>query len=154
MPETGPATPRRTRPGASYANQWNRLLSWSQVSARRSPPSSSEDVAAYDEDRSDTGARPYTLRVMAVATVCNHEAAGFEVPIHHGVARAVLDEVMRDHAPGPGRALPLDLDCYLAIRKRVPKPRWGRSGRMDRTESVLGRGAIDIIMINLMRDGG
>ena len=34
-----------------------------------------------------------------------------------GVAKTVLDELTWDGAPGPTRALPLDLDCYLAIKK-------------------------------------
>ena len=56
MAEVGPVTSRRTRTGDSYANQWNRFVAWSQASGRRSLPASPEDVAAYLEDRSETGA--------------------------------------------------------------------------------------------------
>ena len=80
MAEARPATSRRTRPGDSYANQWNRLVAWSQASGKRSLPASPEDVAAYLEDRSETGARPSTLRVAAAAIARNHKDAGFEVP--------------------------------------------------------------------------
>ena len=152
MTEVGPATPRRTRTGHSYANQWNRFVAWSQASGRCSLPASPEDMAAYLEDRSETGARPSTLRVVAAAIARNPKDAGFDVPVHHGVARTVLEELTRDDVPGRSRALPLDLDRYLAIRKTAHEPRWGRGGRMERTASARRRGAVDIAMIGLMRD--
>ena len=117
MAEVGPAKSRRARAGHSYASQWNRFVAWSQASGRRCLPASPEDVAAYLEDRSETGARPSTLRVAAAAIARNHKDAGFDVPVHHGVARTALDDLTRDEAPRPSRALPLDLNCYLAIWK-------------------------------------
>ena len=152
MAEVGRATSRRTRTRDSYANQWNRFVAWSQASGRRSLPASPEDVAAYLEDRSETGARPSTLRVVAAAIARNHRDAGFDVPLRRGVARTVLDELRRDDTPGPSRSLPLDLECNLAIRKTAHRPRWGRGGRMERTASARRRGAVDIVMIALMRD--
>ena len=152
MPETRPATSERTRTGASYACQWNHFVAWSRTSGKCSLPASPEDVAAYLEDRSETGARPSTLRVAAAAITRNHKEAGFDVPVQHGVARTVLDELTRDDAPGPSRALPLDLDCYLAIRKTAHRPRWGRGGRLERTPSARRRGTLDVAMIGLMRD--
>ena len=152
MAELGQATSRRTRAGDSYASQWDRFVAWSQASGRRSLPASPEDVTAYLEDRSETGARPSTLRVAAAAIARNHKDAGFHVPVHHGVARTVLDELTRDDAPGPTRALPLDLECYLAIRKMARQPRWGRGGRLERATSARRRGAMDVAMIGLMRD--
>ena len=86
MAEIGPTTSRPARTGDSYASQWNRFVDWSQVSGRRSLPASPEDVAAYLEDRSETGARPSTLRVAAAAIARNHKDAGFDVPVHEYVA--------------------------------------------------------------------
>ena len=153
MAEAGTATWRRTRTGDSYASQWDRFVAWSEASGRCSLPASPEDVAAYLEDRSGSGARPSTLRVAAFAIARNHRDAGFDVPVHQGVAQTVLEDLTRDEAPGPTRALPLDLDCYLAIRKTAHQPRWGRGGRMERTASARRRGAVDVAMIGLMRDG-
>ena len=132
MAEVGSATSRRTRTRDSYANQWNRFVVWSQTSGRRSLPASPEDVAAYLEDRWETGARPSTLRVVAAAIARNHKDAGFDAPVHRGVARTVLEELTQEHSPRPARALPLDLDCYLAIRNTAYRPRWGRGGRLER----------------------
>ena len=91
MAETGPATSRRTRTKANYASQWNRFVTWSKASVRCSLPATPEDVAAYLEDRSGTGARPSTLRVVAAAIARSHRDAGFDVPLHQGVARTVLE---------------------------------------------------------------
>ena len=109
-------------------------------------------MATYLEYRSETGARPSTLRVVVAAIARNHREAGFDVPVRHGVARNVLDELTRDDAPAPARALPLDLDCYLAIRKTAHQPRWGRGGRLERATSARRRGAMDVAMMGLMRD--
>ena len=152
MAETRPATSERTRTGASYASQWNRFVAWSQASGRCSLPASAEDVAAYLEDRSDTGARPSTLRVAAAAIARSHKDAGFDTPLHQGAAQTVLDDLMRDDERVPTRALPLDLDSYLAIRKTAHRPRGGRGGRLERTPNARRRGALDIAMIGLMRD--
>ncbi len=146
------ATSGPARSKDSYASQWNRFVAWSRASGKCSLPASPEDVAAYLEDRSDTGARPSTLRVVAAAIARCHRDAGFDVPLHQGVARTVLEELTQQDFPRPARALPLDLDCYLAIRKTAHSPRWGRGGRLERTPSARRRGAMDIAMIGLMRD--
>ena len=152
MAEAGTATPDRTRTGVNYASQWNHFVAWSRASGKCSLPASPEDVAAYLEDRSGTGARPSTLRVVAAAIARNHRDAGFDVPIHRGAVRTALEELTQDDSPRPARALALDLDCYLAIRKTAHQPRWGRGGRLERTPSARRRGAMDIAMIGLMRD--
>ena len=54
--------------------------------------------------------------------------------------------------PAPPGHFPLDLDCYLAIRRTAHQPRGGRGGRMERTVSARRRGAVDVAMIALMRD--
>ena len=135
MAEVGPATSRGTRTGASYASQWNRFVEWSQVSGKRSLPASPQDVAAYLEDRSKTGAGPSTLRVATAAIARNHKNAGFDVPVQHGVARIVLDELTRDDVPVRSRALPLDLDCYLLISPDLPK-----GGALALTQGLMGKG--------------
>ena len=152
MAEARPVTTRRTRTGVNYASQWNHFVAWSRASGKCSLPASPEDVAAYLEDRSDTGARPSTLRVVAAAIARNHRDAGFDVPIHQGAARTALEELTQEDSPRPARALPLDMDCYLAIIKTAHRTRWGRGGRMERTARARRRGAMDVAMIGLMRD--
>ena len=64
----------------------------------------------------------------------------------------MLEELTKYDSRGPTRALPLDLECYLAIRKTAYEPRRGRGGRMERATNARRRGALDVAMIGLMRD--
>ena len=132
MAEDGSATSGRKRGGTSYVHEWNRFVAWSEAAGRRSLPAAPEDVAAYLENRAEAGARASTIKVAAAAIAHNHKDAGFETPLLLGVARTALEELTQDDSPGPVRALPLDLDCYLAIRKTAYEPRSGRGGRMER----------------------
>ena len=154
MAEERPATAGYDgkRTGASYASQWNRFVAWCEASGRSSLPASPEHVAAYLKDRWESGAKPSTLKVVAAAITRNHKEAGLEVSVREGVARTVLDELTQEDSPGPTRALPLDLDCYLAIRKTAYEPRSGRGGHVERVSNARRRGAQDVAMISLMRD--
>ena len=154
MAEERPATSGfdRKRTGASYASQWNRFVAWCEASGRGSLPASPEDVAAYLKDRRESGAKPSTLKVVAAAIARSHKEAGFDVAGQQGVTRAILDELTEDDSPGPTRALPLDLDCYLAIRKVAKEQRSGRGGHEERVSNARRRGALDVAMIGLMRD--
>ena len=152
MAEDRPATSGfdRKRTGASYASQWNRFVAWCEASGRSSLPASPEDVAAYLKDKWESGAKPSTLKVVAAAITRNHKEAGFDVSVQQGIARTVLDELTQDHSPAPVRALPLDLECYLAIRKTAYEPRSSRGGGMERVSNARRRGALDVAMIGLM----
>ena len=154
MAEERPATSGfdRKRTGASYASQWNRFVAWCEESGRSSLPASPEQVAAYLKDKWESGAKPSTLKVVAAAITRNHKEAGFDVSAQQGAARAVLDELTQDDSPSANRALPLDLDCYLAIRKSANEQRGGRGGHTERVSNARRRGALDVAMIGLMRD--
>ena len=152
MVEDGPETSGRKRSGASYGHEWNRFVAWSETAGICSLPASPEDVATYLENRAGAGAKASTIKVVAAAIAHSHKEAGFDVPLRHGVAKIVLDELTQVDSPGPARALPLDLDCYLAIRKTAYQPRSGRGGRMERVSNASRRGSLDVAMIGLMRD--
>jgi len=152
MAEDGSATSGRKRSGTSYMHEWNRFVAWSEAGGKRSLPAAPEDMAAYLANRAEAGARASTIKVVAAAIAHHHKDAGFDAPLIQGVARTVLEELTQDDFPGPIRALPLDLDCYLAIRKTAYEPRSGRGGRMERVSNARRRGALDVAMIGLMRD--
>ena len=131
-------------------HEWNRFVAWSEAAGRGSLPAAPEDVAAHLESRAEAGARASTIKVAA-AIAHNHNEADFDVPLRHGAARTVLDELTQNDSPGPTRALPLNLDCYLAIRKTAYEPHSGRGGRMERVSNARRRGALDVAMIGLLR---
>ncbi len=152
MAETGPVRPGLGWTGGSYASQWKRFVAWSEASGRSSLPASQEDVATYLAERWDLGSKLSTLKVVASAIARYHKEAGLDAPFQSGVSRQLLHDLAQDHISSPIRAMPLDLDCYLAIRKTAQEPRSGRGGRMERAANARKRGALDIAMIGLMRD--
>ena len=152
MADTGPVRFGDGWTGGSYASQWNRFVSWSEASGRSSLPASPEDVATYLAERWQSGAKPATLKVAAAAITRYHREAGFDAPFQSGFSRQLLDELTRYDTSSPSRVMPLDLDCFLAIRKTAQEPRSSRGGRMERASNALRRGAVDIAMIGLMRD--
>ena len=154
MAEERPATSGldRKRTGASYTSQWNRFVAWCEESGSNSLPASPDDVAAYLRDRQESGAKPSTLKVAAAAIARSHREAGFDVAAQQGVARAVLDELTQDDSPHATRVLPLELDCYLDIRKVAKEARSGRGGHDEQVSNARRRGALDVAMIGLMRD--
>ena len=141
----------RKRTGASYASQWNRFVAWCKASGRSSLPAAPEDVVAYLKDRRESGAKPATLKVVAAAIARSHREAGFDVSAQQGVARAVLAELTQDDSPVATRALPLDMNCYLAIRRTTKEAHSGRGGQEERVSNARRRGALDVAMIGLMR---
>ena len=98
-------------------------------------PAAPEDVPAYLEDKFETGVRPSSLKVVIAAIARNRREAGFDAPVRHGVVRTVLDELTRDDASAPIKALPLDLDCYRAIRKTAHQTAWIRRRRKPLSQS-------------------
>ena len=114
------------------------------------PAASPRGVAAYIHNRLEKGARPSALCEAAAAIARDHKNTVLDVPVHHGVAQIMLDELTQDESPGRSRALPLDMECYLAIRKTAHEPRTGKGGRLERGASARNRGAVDIAMIGLI----
>ena len=152
MPDGRSATPRGRGSGASYIHEWNRFVAWSDETGKRHMPASPQDVAAYMVSRSEAGARASSLKVAAAAITHYHREAGYDSPLRRATASTILDELTRDETPGPSRALPLDLDCFLAIRRTACEPRSGRGGRMERAATARRRGTLDVAMIAHMRD--
>ena len=152
MSDAEPTSPFQGLSRGSYANQWGQFVAWSLGSGKQYLPATPEDVAAYLKDRWNSGAKPSTLRVVASAIARAHMDAGLDVPLRHPIARSALENLTRGSLPAPSRTLPLDLDCYLAIRKTAYEPRSGRGGRSERVLSARLRGDVDVAMIGLMRD--
>ena len=136
----------------TYAYIWDNFAAWCEASGRASLPAATEDVADHIRERADAGARPSTLRVTAAAIARRHTLAELDNPCESETVQLVLEEFTQGATPGPRRVLPLDMDCYRAIRETAHEPRRSRGGVMESSESARRRGALDVAMIGLMRD--
>ena len=151
----GPQEPLLSSPvrmTRTYGYIWDNFVVWCKSSGRASLPAATEDVARYIRERADTGARPSTLRVIAAAIARRHDIAGIDNPCESEAVQLVLEEFTQGATPSSPRVLPLDMDCYRAIRETAHEPRRSRGGLMETPEAAQRRGALDVAMIGLMRD--
>ena len=136
----------------SYAYLWNNFVLWCRDLNETALPADPRLVATYLWDRSDRGAKHSTLRVIAAAIARRHLDESLDNPCVDDMVRQALEYSLKKEEPGPARVLPLDMECYLAIRKRAHAPRLARGGRRERSHTARMRGSFDVAMIGLMRD--
>lgn len=136
----------------SYSYQWKRFASWCRAHRKDPVPADPHDVAAYLQERAEKRSRPSTLRVAAAAIARMHLDQGLDNPCGTEHVQSTLAWLTRNEKPSHPRVLPLDLDCYHAIRMTAHRPRPGRGGNMENERAARARGNLDLAMIGLMRD--
>ena len=140
--------------GTSYRYQWLMFLDWfGTLEGGVRLPATPEVVAKYLRLRATAGARPSTLKVICSAIARQHTAQNLPNPCESEVVLAILSDLKREAPPAAPRSRPLDLECYRAIRETARRPRKSRDGRLQPAWRAQQRGARDVAMIALMRDG-
>lgn len=137
----------------SYAYLWDAFVLWCRDRHETAIPARPLTVLDYLEERFNHGAKPSTLRVIAAAIARRHSDENLENPCADEIVRDFLEysfDMQRE--PAPPRVLPLDMECYLAIRKSVHAPRSSRGGWTEHSHTARTRGMRDVAMIGLMRD--
>ena len=158
MSDTGSTDDQRAAeqsPAASTYNYlWWGFTDWCRLRRRdRTLPISPETVVEYLRFRQRVGVRPSTLKVACAAIAWKHTRLEFPNPCESDLVKEVLADAERLAPPSTARSLPLDLECYRAIRRTALLPRLSRSGRIEPDQRALDRGRKDLAMIGLMRDG-
>ena len=136
----------------TYRYQWEAFSNWTLADGRPALPASPEYVKEYLVKRHIQGASVSTLNVAAAAIARMHTLAVLPNPCAEDDVLEVLRELASDTPPVSVRALPLDFNGYLAIRRTAHTPRISRGGRPERPDSARRRGNLDIAMIGVMRD--
>ena len=139
-------------PAGSYSYQWKRFASWCRARHKEAVPADPHAVATYLEERAKNRSRPSTLRVAAAAIARMHLDQGLDNPCGTEHVQSTLAWLTRNEKPSRPRVLPLDMDCYHAIRMTARRPRPGRGGNMEDERAARARGNLDLAMIGLMRD--
>lgn len=78
--------------------------------------------------------------MICAAIAQKHTAQDLPNPCESAFVEAILSGAERDAPPSPVRSLPLDLECYLAIRETAHLPRKGRGGRPEPEWKARQRG--------------
>lgn len=137
----------------NYLIQWNIFRRWAAAKGVTTLPAETAQVAAYLAERMECrGHRPATLRVAAAAIGYAHRVAGREDPCASDEVKRTLKGATRKAGTAQKQAEGLTAEALEFIISSARRPRPGRGGRLERTETAEARGNLDIALIRVMRD--
>ena len=137
----------------TYGYQWDAFVSWAQERGMVPFPANAEQVAAYLAGRFwDEGHTPTTLRTAAAAISFVHRNGNEDDPCATLEVRDALAGAAHVFGHGTKQARGLTRAVFKVIRETACRPRRSRGGNLERSETALERGLVDIAMIGLMRD--
>ena len=137
----------------SYLYQWGRWEKWAVHRRVKAIPANPVHVKAYLIERLLThGHKPATLRAAAAAISYIHRESGEADPCDDDEVRATLAAAGRRAKWKQKQADALTEEVFWKIIPLACRPRVGRGGNLERPETALRRGRVDIAMIALMRD--
>ena len=141
----------------NYLSQWNRFEAWAERRKVRSRPADPMQVVAYLMERLDEGCSLSTLRASVSAISYMHKRMHDRVecpdPCATYLVRRTLSAMAREVGREQKQAAPLTEAVFKAILGVACEPRVGKGGNLERPDTALRRGSLDIAMIGMMRDG-
>ena len=137
----------------NYRAQWKRFLRWAGGRKVSALPAKPIHVAAYLAERVErNGSKPATLHAAAAAIAFVHRATGLEDPCSSPEVRKAIGGATRGVGNSQKQAEALTASALESIRATACKPRRGRGGKLERPDTAMRRGEMDIAIISLMRD--
>ena len=137
----------------TFHSQWKLFCEWAEKRGVESRPADPLHVVAYLLERVRRGNAPSTLRASATAISHMHKVMNNPDPCSTYLVRRTLSAVARMVNREAKQAAALTEDVFEKIREVACTPRTGRGGGLERMETALERGNLDIAMIGMMRDG-
>lgn len=137
----------------NYLSQWKRFQEWVEERKVESLPAAPEHIVAYLLERVICGYSSATLRASVKAISYMHRVSDCDDPCTAPEVSRTLSAATRMLGRAEKQAKPLTEDVYEMIRRVACVPRVGKGGNLERPETALRRGSVDIAMIGLMRDG-
>ena len=137
----------------NYLSQWRRFQAWAAERNVESRPADPLHIAAYLLCRLNEGRKPATLRASVNAISHMHKIVGEADPCSYYLVRRILSAVTRQMGGSQKQAPPLKEKLFRKIQAVACQPRVGKGGHLERPETARERGALDIAMIGMMRDG-
>ena len=137
----------------NYCIQWKIFQDWAERRGVRDLPAEPAQVAAYLAERiEEHGHKPATLRVAAAAIAFVHRTARLDDPCARPEVKRALRGATRKAGRSQKQAEALTAEAFAVISATARRPRPGRGGRLERPETALRRGNLDIALIGVMRD--
>ena len=148
---------RRPATRRAYAGAWKRFKKWADAEGLEAHPADPMTVAAYLTLRAGRGLSVSSLAMDRKAISYYHRTAGLPSPTSSEGVRQTLAG-LRNRLTDTGRNEPrqargltgerLDRICETAYN-----PRTGPTGRKESAKVARRRGAVDIALASVMRDG-
>ena len=136
----------------AYAGAWAAFTAWALASGYTVLPAAQETLAAYLGQLAGQGRKLATVRLHRAAVVKAHRLAGHPSPDGELVA-AVIKGLGRQFGGPQKQAQPLTSTALAAIRATAPFSRRTRGGNLETATAAARRGAMDVAVITVMRDG-
>ena len=137
----------------NYQSQWRRFQMWTKERNVEYLPANPAQVTTYLEERFRQGCSSSTLRASLSAISYFHRAFREDDPCGDHEVRGTLSGATRLLGRTQKQAAPLTREVFERIEKTACTPRVGKGGYLERPETALKRGRLDIAMIGMMRDG-
>ena len=136
----------------AYAGAWASFCAWAQDAGYPVLPATEEVLAAYLAQLAAQGRKLATLRLHRSAVVKAHRLAGHP-PLDRELLTAAVKGLAREHGGPQKQATPLTETALAAIRATARIPRRTRGGNTETPAAAARRGALDIAIVSVMRDG-
>ena len=148
---------RRPATRRAYAGAWERFKRWAEAEGVEAHPAHPMTVAAYLTLRAGKGLSVSSLSMDRKAISYYHRTAGLPSPTSSEGVRQTLAG-LRNRATDHGRNEPrqargLTLERLDRICATAYNPRTGPTGRKESANVARHRGAVDIALASVMRDG-
>ena len=137
----------------NYLSQWRIFQKWADERGVESRPAKPVQIVAYLTSRESRGVSPSTLRASVNAISYMHRIVDRPDPCATPQVRRILRAANRKPGWEKKQAPPLNEERFIEILKVARRPRIAKGGNLERPETALSRGNLDIAMIAMMRDG-
>ena len=136
----------------AYRQQWAAFTAWADVHGYQSLPALDETLGAYLTVLAGQGQALASIRQAKGAVVKAHQLAGLPNPAGP-VTAAALRGIGRTIGAAQRQAAPLTAEGLAAIRATAHLPRLGKGGLMETPGFARRRGAADVAIASVIRDG-
>ena len=140
----------------AYVAGWKHFISWCIEHRCAGLPARAADVDRYIERLVETeGLTLTTARLRLAAIAAAHRLGGHEDPTSRPLVKATMKRLGREHGKSRKQARGLTKEALAAIKAtaRIQRIDKGKRQRKETEFQATMRGAVDLALLEVMRDG-
>ena len=140
----------------TYVAGWKHFTSWCIEHRCAGLPAAAADVGRYIEFLMDTEGRMLaTVRLRLAAIAAAHRLGGHEDPTSRPMVKATLKRLAREHGKPRKQARGLTKEVLAAVKAtaRIQRTDKGKRRRKETESQAAMRAAVDLALLEVMRDG-